>query len=110
MVSRAERLQKQVEESLAKAKAAKSALEKLRRDQDRKEKIAARKARTRALIEAGGLVEISGLLDLDKGTLLGALLAISKTRQDPAKATALESWKHHGDQELAVREAARRSP
>jgi len=108
MVSKLERLQRRYEQSVEAAKAAKSALEKLRREQDRKKRIEDRKARTKALIEAGGLVEISDLLDLDKGTLLGALLEIKKTRHDPTKATELESWKSTGDAVLAAREAARK--
>ena len=42
---------------------AKSELDKIRRDQDRKEKIAARKARNHALFMVGGLAEIAGLLE-----------------------------------------------
>ena len=105
MVSKAERLQKQYEESLAKAKTAKSALDKIRRDQDRKEKIAARKARNHALFMVGGLAEIAGLLELDKGTLLGALVMISQVAQNPADQHTLKNWKNAGDALLAEREA-----
>ncbi len=108
MVSKAERLQKQYEESLAKAKTAKSALDKIRRDQDRKEKIVARKARNHALFMVGGLAEIAGLLELDKGTLLGALVMISQVAQNPADQHTLKNWKNTGDALLAEREAGRK--
>ena len=108
MVSKAERLQKQYAESIAKAKIAKSALDKIRRDQDRKEKIAARKARNHALFMVGGLAEIAGLLELDKGTLLGALVMISQVAQNPADQHTLKNWKNAGDALLAEREATRK--
>ena len=108
MVSKAERLQKQYEESLAKAKTAKSALDKIRRDQDRKEKITARKARNHALFMVGGMAEIAGLLELDKGTLLGALVMISQIAQNPADQHTLKNWKNAGDALLAEREAGRK--
>ncbi|MHB8202058.1 MAG: conjugal transfer protein TraD [Acidithiobacillus sp.] len=108
MASKAERLQKQYEESIAKAKIAKSALDKIRRDQDRKEKIAARKARNHALFMVGGLAEIAGLLELDKGTLLGALVMISQVAQNPADQHTLKNWKNAGDALLAEREATRK--
>ena len=105
MVSKIERLQKQLTEHQEKAKAAKAALEKLRKEQDRQSRIAARKARTRNLIEAGGLVEIAGLLDLDKGTLLGALLDAQKRMANDPERTA--AWKRDGDAVLARRESQR---
>ena len=108
MASKAERLQKQYEESLAKAKTAKSALDKIRRDQDRKEKITARKARNHALFMVGGMAEIAGLLELDKGTLLGALVMTSQIAQNPADQHTLKNWKNAGDALLAEREAGRK--
>ena len=108
MVSKAERLQKQYEESLEKARTAKSALDKIRRDQDRKEKIAARKARNHALFMVGGLAEIAGLLEWDKGTLLGALVMISQIAQNPADQHTLKNWKNAGDALLAERKAGRK--
>jgi len=103
MVSRLERLQRRYEQSVEAAKAAKAELENLRREQDRKERIAARKARTRALIQAGGLVEIAGLLRLDKGALLGALLDVKKAA---ASGDNSARWKAAGDALLAERENA----
>ena len=110
MVSKAERLQKQYEESLAKAKNAKSALDKIRRDQDRKEKITARKARNHALFMVGSLAEIAGLLDTDKGALLGGLLTIAESLKARPDASPFQQWKSTGDALLAEREAARKSP
>jgi Conjugal transfer protein TraD len=45
-------------------------------EQEAKLKNAERKARTRRLIEAGGLVDKAGLLDLDANALYGALLSL----------------------------------
>ena len=45
-------------------------------EQEAKLKGAERKARTRRLIEAGGLIEKVGLLDLDANALYGALLSL----------------------------------
>jgi hypothetical protein len=45
-------------------------------EQEAKLKIAERKARTRRMIEAGGLVEKTGLLNLDANALYGALLSL----------------------------------
>ena len=45
-------------------------------DQEAKLKDAGRKVRTRRLIEAGGLIEKTGLLDLDTNALYGALLSL----------------------------------
>jgi hypothetical protein len=46
-------------------------------------KEAERKARTRRLIEAGGLVEKAGLLALDANALYGLLLAAKGSAEDP---------------------------
>ena len=50
-------------------------------EQEAKLKTAERKARTRRLIEAGGLVDKVGLLDLDSSTLYGALLSLARRRR-----------------------------
>lgn len=65
------------------------------------EREAERKARTRRLIECGGLVELAGLTEMDKGTLLGLLLAGAGAANDPEKAA---SWKARGDAAIAERE------
>ena len=45
-------------------------------EQEAKLKDAERRARTRRLIEAGGLIDKAGLLDLDANALYGALLSL----------------------------------
>ena len=62
-----------------------------------------RKARTRRLIEYGGLVAIAGLDEEDKGTVLGLLL--EGARRLPVDAKARQRWKQLGDHELAARAA-----
>ena len=56
----------------------------------------------------GGLAEIAGLLEWDKGTLLGALVMISQIAQNPADQHTLKNWKNAGDALLAEREASRK--
>ena len=60
-----------------------------------------RKARTRRLIEYGGLVAIAGLDAEDKGTVLGVLLEGGRRLRVDTKAR--QRWKTLGDQELAAR-------
>ena len=60
-----------------------------------------RRARTRRLIEAGSLVEQSGLLDLfndDRDALLGAYLELSQIVRNDNGANALAIWKRRGQQ------------
>ena len=60
-----------------------------------------RRARTRRLIEAGSLVEQSGLLDLfndDRDALLGAYLELSQIVRNDNGASALAIWKRRGQQ------------
>ena len=107
MVSKAERLQKRYAESLEKAKTAKAALDKLRKEQDRKAKSVARKAHNNALFKVGGLVELAGLLDSDKGALLGGLMAVAKTLELGPESSRFQEWKQTGDARLAEREKTR---
>ncbi len=58
-------------------------------EQEAKLKIAERKARTRRMIEAGGLVEKTGLLDLDTNALYGALLSL---REAAGSKKQVEQW------------------
>jgi hypothetical protein len=51
-------------------------------DQEAKLKDAGRKVRTRRLIEAGGLIEKTGLLDLEANALYGALLSLRDGASD----------------------------
>ncbi len=60
-----------------------------------------RKARTRRLIEYGGLVAIAGLDQEDKGIVLGLLL--EGARRLPVDAKTRQHWKVLGDRELEVR-------
>jgi hypothetical protein len=61
-------------------------------------KEAERKARTRRLIEAGGLVEKAGLLALDANALYGLLLAAKGTADDP---DTLAHWTALGGRSFA---------
>jgi len=107
MAERVARLQEQKQAALEKAKAADALLRKLRAEQDRQARAAARKARNRALIQTGVLVEIAGLLEVDRGALLGGFLALAKTlERDPEK---FQQWKQAGDAEIARREAAKKA-
>jgi Conjugal transfer protein TraD len=56
-------------------------------EQEAKLKDAGRKARTRRLIEAGGLIEKTGLLDLDANALYGALLSLRDDGTEPVVLT-----------------------
>jgi len=62
-----------------------------------------RKARTRRLIEYGGLVAIAGLDEEDKGTVLGLLLEGARRLKVDTKTR--QRWKVLGDRELAGRAA-----
>lgn len=71
-------------------------------------KDAERKARTRRLIEAGGLIDKAGLLGLDSAVLYGALLQVAG---EAANAERVEQWRVLGgrafDREGKAREAGR---
>lgn len=54
-------------------------------EQEAKLRADERKQRTRRLIEAGTLVEKAGLIDLEEAALYGALLSLSRDKDDPAK-------------------------
>lgn len=99
------RLAAQKQASIDKAKALDEQLRKLRAEQDRMAKISARKERNRSLIQTGVLAEMAGLLNLDRGTLLGGFLALAKTiDHDVEKA---RQWKQAGDAEISRQEALR---
>ena len=63
-----------------------------------------RKARTRRLIEAGGLVDKAGLVGLEPNTLYGALLALKANANDAA---TLERWRKAGGQAFDREQKAR---
>jgi hypothetical protein len=67
-----------------------------------------RKARTRRLIEYGGLVAIAGLDEEDKGTVLGLLLEGARRLRMDTKAR--QRWKELGDRELETRAAHAAAP
>jgi hypothetical protein len=67
-------------------------------EQEAKLKDAGRKARTRRLIEAGGLVEKTGLLDLDPNALYGALLSL---HDGSSNAKQVEQWAALGGRAFA---------
>jgi hypothetical protein len=73
-------------------------------EQEAKLRTAERKARTRRLIEAGGLVDKAGLLDLEPNALYGALLSL---RSGAADKKQLEQWAALGGRTFA-REARQR--
>jgi hypothetical protein len=73
-------------------------------DQEAKLKDAGRKVRTRRLIEAGGLVEKTGLLDLNAAALYGALLSLRDGASDSKK---IEQWTALGGRTFAREARAR---
>ena len=73
-------------------------------EQEAKLKDAGRKARTRRLIEAGGLVEKVGLLDLDANALYGALLSL---RDGAGDTKQVEQWAALGGRAFAREARAR---
>jgi hypothetical protein len=73
-------------------------------EQEAKLKTAERKARTRRLIEAGGLVDKVGLLDLDANALYGALLSL---RDGAGDKDQVSKWTALGGRTFA-REARQR--
>lgn len=64
----------------------------------------ARKARTRGLIETGGLVEKAGLGELDANVLYGALLEVASKSGDPER---LSRWGAEGGRAFASEAKAR---
>ena len=101
------RLAAQKQATLDKAKALDGQLRKLRAEQDRMAKIQARKERNRSLIQTGILAEMAGLLPLDRGTLLGGLLALARTIEHDAEKA--RQWKQAGDAELSRQEATKKT-
>jgi hypothetical protein len=73
-------------------------------EQEAKLRTAERKVRTRRLIEAGGLIEKVGLLDLDPNALYGALLSL---RDGSSNAKQVEQWAALGGRTFAREARAR---
>jgi Conjugal transfer protein TraD len=68
-----------------------------------------RRERTRHLIELGGLVQKSGLVELandDRATLYGAMLDLAGRAGDDDGANALALWKRRGKRAFDVEEEA----
>jgi Conjugal transfer protein TraD len=66
---------------------------------DTREWVVERRARTRHLIELGGLVQKSGLVELvddDRATLYGAMLDTAGRAGDADATTTLALWKRRG--------------
>ena len=74
-------------------------------EQEAKLKDAGRKARTRRLIEAGGLIEKVGLLNLESNALYGALLSLRDGADDQSQ---VEKWSALGGRAF-LREARLRN-
>ncbi|MGH8032966.1 MAG: conjugal transfer protein TraD [Luteimonas sp.] len=85
-------------------------LTKLKEAETKAQRAARRAQLTRLKIAVGGLANIAGLLEEDRGFVLGALLQI---REAMSKADwtvdRYQSLKRRGDSELAAREARRKS-
>jgi hypothetical protein len=67
-------------------------------EQEAKLKADERKARTRQLIQAGGLIDKAGLLELEPNALYGALLSLRDSASDPEQ---LRQWAALGGRAFA---------
>jgi hypothetical protein len=65
-----------------------------------------RKQRTRRLIEIGGLADIAGISDLDRGALLGAFIEVGRLLSD---GLTYSKMKAEGDALLKDRETERKT-
>jgi len=65
-----------------------------------------RKQRTRRLIEIGGLADLAGISELDRGALLGGFIEVSKLLSD---GLTYSKMKAEGDSVLREREAQRKA-
>jgi hypothetical protein len=107
MTSQAENAKIRHLAALESARRAKETLISIRKKQGRKKKFVECKSRNHKRFMAGGLVEMAGILEIDEGTLLGGLMTLAKTLNDPAKNTTTALWKQHGAAMLAQHEATR---
>ena len=98
---------KKAEEALARLKQLKARKTQIEAQQRALEAKKKRAEQNQAKFAAGGLIQLAGLLDTDKGALLGALL-MAKDRMSS------EEWfanaKRRGDALLAERADARKAP
>ncbi len=87
------------EQALARNTAARRRAESGQRRTDTREWVVERRERTRHLIELGGLVQKSGLVELagdDRATLYGAMLDLAGRADGDDSANALALWKRRG--------------
>ena len=87
------------DQALVKNAAAKRRAEAGQRRFDTREWVVERRERTRHLIELGGLVQKSGLVELagdDRATLYGAMLDLAGRAEAHDGANALALWKRRG--------------
>ena len=87
------------EQALARNAAARRRAESGQRRHDTREWVVERRERTRHLIELGGLIQKSGLVELagdDRATLYGAMLDLAGRAGDGDGANALALWKRRG--------------
>lgn len=87
------------EQALARNAAARRRAESGQRRHDTREWVVERRERTRHLIELGGLVQKSGLVELagdDRATLYGAMLDLAGRVGEAGGANALALWKRRG--------------
>ena len=101
------------DQALARNAAARRRAEAGQRRYDTREWVVERRERTRHLIELGGLVQKSGLVELagdDRATLYGAMLDLAGRADGDDSANALALWKRRGkrafDSEAEAAEAA----
>lgn len=96
------------EQALARNAAAARRAEAGQRRTDTREWVVERRERTRHLIELGGLVQKSGLVELagdDRATLYGAMLDLAGQAGDADGANALALWKRRGKRAFDVEAA-----
>lgn len=87
------------EQALARNTAARRRAESGQRRTDTREWVVERRTRTRHLIELGGLVQKSGLVELagdDRATLYGAMLDLAGRAGGDDSENALVLWKRRG--------------
>ena len=104
-------LLKATEQALARNAAARRRAEAGQRRTDTREWVVERRERTRHLIELGGLVQKSGLVELagdDRATLYGAMLDLAGRAGGDDSENALALWKRRGKRafDAEVAEAA----
>ena len=93
------KLLKATEQALARNVAARRRAESGQRRSDTREWVVERRERTRHLIELGGLVQKSGLVELagdDRATLYGAFLTVAAKLRGDEREQALVLWKRKG--------------